>query len=224
MSIGITIDTATPMLDRVRTAAQAAGLALVGARAGGNLVREHLIQLNAERHNKGRNFYLQAARSVNTAVSPAGALINIPHRGMRQRFEGGTIRPKPGHRFVAFPDDNAPAEAFQLMPREWPYHDLDLTHAMNPRTGHMQWALVRRASTAVKLTRRKKKDGTIKTSWKVTEVRQGGQVIYWLTTSVTQRPDPSVLPTPLDLAATIISRMNERIERAAGGTSDPSAS
>ncbi|QYM80286.1 hypothetical protein K0B96_06635 [Horticoccus luteus] len=221
MSVGIVIDTAAPMLERVRTAAQVAGLVLVGARAGGNLVRDHLIELNAARHHKGRNFYLQAARSVNTAITPEGAVINIPHRGMRQRFQGGTIKPKPGHRFVAFPDDNAPAEAFQLMPREWPHHDLDLTHALNPRTGHLQWALVRRASTAVKLTRRKTKDGTIKTAWKATEIRQGGQVIYWLTTSVTQRPDPSVLPTPLDLAAAIISRMNQRLDRAAGGQAAP---
>lgn len=220
MSVGITIDTASPLLSRVRTAAAAAGLALVGARAGGNLVREHLIALNAERHGKGRNFYLQAARSVNTAITPAGAMINIPHRGMRQRFQGGTIKPKPGGNFIAFPDEDAPAQAFQLMPREWPDHDLDRQLRMNPKTGHMQWALVRRASTAIRLQRRKKKDGTIKTSWKVSEIRQGGQVMYWLAGAVTQRADPTVLPTPLDLAATIISRMNQRIDRAAAGTQE----
>jgi len=91
--IGITItqDDATPLLERLGTAALPSGISLVMARAVGIQVKDHLVALNAERHRFGRNYYAQAARSV-TAIGAGGfAIVTVTQIGFRQRLYGGQI-------------------------------------------------------------------------------------------------------------------------------------
>lgn len=202
------IDEATPLLERLRNAAAAHGLALVGGRAGAQLVRQHLFGLNAERHRYGRNFYAQAARSVHVAKVPQGAAISITQTGFRQRLEGGTIRAKPGKALTIPEDESA------IGKRAGEFSDLHLAKFVNPRTGELQAALVRNLSTPITIRRRTLKDGLIKT--KISALAQrGGEIMFWLVKSVTQRPDPSVLPHKEHIAARVVGAIKARLARLA---------
>lgn len=211
--VTIVLDQATPLLARVRTAAQAQGLLAVGLRAGASLVREHLFRLNAERHRYGRNYYAQAARSITTGIAPQGGVISITQTGFRQRLRGGTI--KPGRnisrvtgrptQFLALPEP----EFAGTRPGE--HADLHLVRdRINPRTGSIQWALVRALSTPISIRRRTLKDGTIKTTIKAAPER-GGEVAFWLARQVTQQPDPSVLPTNAAIIERVTTSIRERV-------------
>ncbi len=207
--VGIIIsrDDASPLLQRVKDAAQIAGLSLVMARAIGILVKDHLVALNAERHRYGRNYYAQAARSVSARAAGGFALISITQIGIRQRLYGGRIMPGPGKQFLTIP---AVPEAYGMRAGE--FQDLHVGRAMNP-AGRIQWALIRRASTAISIARRKRADGTIKTSVRPGEMRAGGEVIFWLVRSVNQRADPSVLPTRQEMIATGVAAAERRLMR-----------
>jgi len=194
VSVSVLIDDrASPLISRITTAAQASGLALVGARAVAVQVRGHMLKLNQERSRKGvgRSFYGQAAKSVTSVSDGLGALVNLSQRGLRLRFLGGVVRPGPGKKLVAYPAADAPRQAYDQSPRA--FNDLDLSRQINPAHGGLQLCLIRRASTPISFVRRKRKDGTIATRVKAGAVL-GGEVVYWLAKKTTHRADPSVLP------------------------------
>lgn len=204
--IGITIDEVSPLLVRVKTSAAAQGLALVGARAAGSLVRDHLFALDNERHQAGRHYYAQAARSVTTAADPRGATVSITQIGLRQRLRGGPIRPRPGHALTI------PVEGSAGMGhRAREFNDLDIGRVMDD-DGRLRWALVRRASTPISYVRRKGKDGTVSV-----RVRPGAprmaEPLFWLSRGVNQKPDPSVLPSPQKLSLVAVDAVKLRVER-----------
>lgn len=219
--ITIALNTAAPLLERVKNGAQAAGLALVGARAVAVITKDHLVQLDAERHQFGRHYYLQAARSVASraafGASSGMALVTITQTGFRQRLLGGPIAPKAGRKFLTLP---AQPEAHAKRARE--FHDLDFAIALD-ENGALRPALVQRVSTAITIRRRKKKDGTFSFTVKPGEVR-GGKVMFWLARRVMQKPDSTVLPpTPLVTATATeaIRRRIVRLETRAGGAPLP---
>lgn len=178
------LDEATPMLERVQSAAAQRGLALVGGRAVATLVRTHLVNLNASRHKFGRNYYAQAARSTHVRAVVGGAAVSITQVGFRQRLLGGPIRPGAGKKFITIP---AIPEAYGTRAGEWT--GLKVAKAYDPKRGYLRWALVRvtaAATVTVGLTGKiRKKDFK-----KVTI----GEPVFWLVRSVTQQADPSVLP------------------------------
>lgn len=207
---GVTIlmDEATPLLERVRTAAAAQGLALVGARAVAGLVKDHLYGLDAERHKYGRHYYRQAGDSVTAGAVPQGAAVSITQIGFRQRLFGGTIRAK-NVRLLTIP---AHPDAYGMRARE--FNDLDFSFEVNPKTGALQPCLVRRAQTTLKYSRRRQKDGTVKISVKpVAELKP--EVMYWLTPSVYQRPDPTVLPYNEQMSNRAVGVIRDRMTRLA---------
>ena len=206
--VSIPLDEVTPLMARLRDAAQRQGIALVGARAAANLVRDHLFALNESRHKHGRNYYSQAARSVNSRVVPQGAAVNIPHIGLRLRLFGGVVRPV-NAKMLTIPDENAP-EAHGVRARE--FNDLDRSLVTNPRTGRLQWALVRRASTAIRFVRRKRADGSFSTTVKPGELREG-KVLYWLVRKTTHKPDPTVLPTSASMMGAAVAAIKLRFFR-----------
>lgn len=185
--IVIQTDTASLLLDRLQSAAQASGLALVGARAVGGLIKEHLYGLDRERHRSGKHFYRAAGDSVRTVGAGTGvASVSITQLGFRQRLFGGTIVPRNGRTYLTIP---ASPEAVGMRAGE--FSDLRFTMAYDER-GAIRPALVRPVSQAVSFIRRKRKDGSIKTTIKPGELRGG--VMFWLVRKVTQRADPTVLP------------------------------
>lgn len=209
----IVLDEVSPLLQRVRTAAAAAGLALVGARAAGQLVREHLFGLDAQRHKGGRHYYAQAARSVTTSRVPQGAVVSITQTGFRQRLKGGTIKAGQngsGRKFLTIPEDD---EA--IGKRAGEFKDLRLErNVINPRTGALMWALVRNMSTPITMRRRVQKDGSIKTTITPGKViGRAGEVMYWLVRQVTQRADPTVLPHAEQMSGRAIDAIGARLLR-----------
>jgi hypothetical protein len=210
--VTVTIDTASPLLARLQTAAQRAGLALVGARAVANLIKDHLVDLDAKRHEFGRHYYLQAARSVSSRDGGTGlGLVTVTQTGFMQRLFGGRIAAK-STTYLTIP---ACPEAYGHRARE--FNDLEFKLALDDH-GSLRPALVRRVSQAISLVRRKQSDGRVQTKVKAGDLR-GGEVMFWLVRSVYQRPDPSVLPEADKMQSAATGAINTRIERLTGGAS-----
>lgn len=206
--VTIVLDEVTPLMERIRDESARAGLTLVMLRAVAVLTKDHLYDLNSERHKYGRNYYAKAADSVNSRLVPQGGAISITHVGFRQRRFGGPIKPKKPGGYLTIP---AAPEAYGK--RASDFNDLDFGIALDGN-GNLRKALVRRASTAIKFIRRKRRDGSIKTTVKATEVR-GGEAIFWLSRGVNQNPDPTVLPPEPLLVATAVEAGRRRLIRLA---------
>ncbi len=209
--VGIVVNTAGPLLERIVSAAQRAGLAVVAARAVALLTKAHLVALDEERHQFGRHYYLQAAKSVTARDGGSGlALVTVTQTGFRQRLNGGTIVPGPGKRYLTLP--NNPEDSGK---RAGEFNDLEF--GLAPYSdGSIRPALVRRASSAVSFIRRKLKGGGVRVTVKPGELR-GGEVIFWLVRKVFQRPDPTVLPSGEAMQATATEAITRRILRVGGG-------
>jgi hypothetical protein len=208
-------DDISSLLERVKDAAAAKGLTLVMGRAVANQVRDHLVALNAERHRYGRNYYAQAARSVGVRATEGFALVTISQVGIRQRYYGGTIVPRT-KRYLTIP---ARPEAYGMRAGE--FNDLDFTMVLDPKSGNLRAALVRRASSSISIVKRKRKDGSFSFKTKATDFNAGGVVMFWLVRKVSQAADPSVLPTREEMLETAFTagkrRLDRLAERAQGG-------
>ncbi|MBX3736740.1 MAG: hypothetical protein KF715_08630 [Candidatus Didemnitutus sp.] len=218
--VGILIqrDDISPLLARLRDAAQSRGLTLVMGRAVANQVKDHLVALNAERHRYGNNYYARAARSVSVRAAAGFALISIAYVGIRQRYYGGEITPKTA-KYLTIP---VAPEAYGMRARE--FADLKFALMPDPKTGELRPALVRRASTAISFTRRRGKDGVVRYQVQRGDFRNGGQVMFWLVKRVRQKPDPSVLPTRTEMIDTALQAGRRRLERLAGRAQEDSSS
>lgn len=212
-SLSFLLDEVTPLLERVKTFAQAQGIALVAARAVGGLVKDHLYGLDAQRHRYGDHFYRQAGDSVTALADQRGAIVSVTQLGFRLRFfgtsglPGGALRPKNGT-YLTIP---AAPEAYGHRARE--FNDLDFAIVENPDTGSLQPALVRRAQTVIKHRRVKTKEGV---TFKATAVMSLlPAVMYWLTRSVTQAADPTVLPYSELMQARALEAARARLLRLA---------
>ncbi|MDE2105147.1 MAG: hypothetical protein KGL39_48415 [Patescibacteria group bacterium] len=204
--VTIRLDEATPLFERVRSAATAKGLALVAARAVGGLVKEHLYGLDNQRHRFGSHFYRQAGDSVTTGYAPQGAFVAITQTGFRQRLNGGTITPKNGV-YLTIP---AAPEAYGHRAREFP--DLDFAYVHDPDTDSLRPALVRRAQTKIRHRRVKGEGGA--TTFKASAIATlMPEVMYWLVRSVEQQPDPTVLPYAEQMTARGVAAINTRLQR-----------
>ncbi len=92
-----TSDLAAPALRRLQQGLQPARLAPIVGRAGRNAVREHLFGRDATPNRLGgrrTHYYGQAARSTAFTVEGGTVTIAVTQIGIRQRFYGGTIKPK----------------------------------------------------------------------------------------------------------------------------------
>lgn len=165
--------------------------------AGARLTKSHLLKLNQERPNAlgGRrtNFYAQGARATTWSATDTGATVVVAAQGLAQRFHGGTINAKPG-KALSIPAD---AEAHGRSPREFS----DLRLVVFGATGRA--ALVTARSTAIRLGKRGVK--AVSSTFE--------RVLYWLVKSVTQRADPSVLPTAQEYSATATAHLSRYLSR-----------
>ena len=163
------------------------------------LFRNRFLQLNAERPNrlggKRQKFWNQAARGTDTQPDDTGVTITVNQVGVRQRVEGGVIKPTGGRKFLSIP---AITEAYGTVPADWGFQPKS-GGQQDERTGRLHFvptrnggALVMNELSQVSFGKRVKKDGSR------TVIRGealGGQVVFWLVKSVTQKPDPTILPT-----------------------------
>ncbi|AHF94215.1 hypothetical protein OPIT5_08330 [Opitutaceae bacterium TAV5] len=227
MAIAFDRDEVSPLLAALGDDIRANNLSMVMGRGVGNLTRQWLFDLNNERHRHGRvPYYQQAARSVTVNKTDFGAAISATQTGIRLRrfgsggLPGGVVKPRPGKKYLTLPDEDQP-EAHGLRARE--FNDLKFSIVMD-KNGALRPALVRRASTAIRFVRRKQKDGSIKTTVKAKELRDG-EVMFWLVRQTRHRPDPSILPPGPMVTETAVQAALRRVaeiraERAAKATPD----
>lgn len=159
-------------------------------------LRDHFDTLDQNNPNKlgGRriHFWRQVRRSVQTPIVRGDVgVIGINHVGIRQKIEGGEIRPV-NRKFLTIP---ARAEAYGKRARE-----LNLNFAVTDRGP----ALVEPLVTRIRF-RRTKSGGT---RMKAGDI-EGGRVMFWLVRRVVQRPFLGALPTE--------RTMGEAAERALSG-------
>lgn len=184
-SIDIT-DQATPALARVIQAIRQKVAPAIGA-AVVRLFQDNFAKLPDNKHNwPSTGFWAQAARATNYDLLADGVQINVNKQGVRQRLQGGEIHAE-GDGYLTIP---AQARAYGHRAREF-----SLRMLFSRRGGSLHpWGLI---SDEVK-------DGD----------RTDG-VMFWLTKSVTQDPNPDVIPSVFEIAATAIRTVNQIVDRAA---------
>ena len=201
---------------RLAAAIRPATINPVVGRSGVNTLREHFFGLNASRPNrlggKRTQFYADAARGTSSVTQPDGALISVNQVGIRLRLLGGTVRAGAngsGKKWLTIP---ARAEAHGKRAGE--FNDLRFVFFEHGA------ALVRNEQTTLKRKRDRK---TGKVSYVAGEER-GGEVMFWLKRSVTQKPDPGVLPRPELVAARLDRDVGAFVDRRIAGPSSSSNS
>lgn len=176
------------------------------------VVQRRLEELNETRPNKlggpRTNFYANAATSTSWTVLPDGVLVSINQQGIRLRLEGtkpgNPIVPGPGKTFLTIP---AVADAHGKRASDFA-GQLVVSQVIDPRTGRLRRALVEAQATNLETKRRKGK-----ASYQAGTVRTGRVAIFWLVRRVTQKPDPTVLPTREQLIARIFPEVEAEFRR-----------
>lgn len=195
------IDSATPSLQALlRQVRGPAGLK-VAARGLSNVARDHFDDLDRTRPNRlgGRrtHFWRAVRRSVQApAVRGSAGVVGINHVGIRQRIEGGVIRPV-RRKFLTIP---ARSEAYGRTAREFSNLHFEITD-QGP-------ALVESLVTRIRLGRAGKNGqrGAVKSLGE-----SGGAVMFWLVRKVTQKPDPNALPSDAALADGAVQALRDYI-------------
>lgn len=195
------------LLKSAKEIGQEEDVAMVGARAAANLTRDHLFALDQTRPNAfdapRTHFYSDAAKSVIDPVPDlGGASFTITKVGLAQRWLGGTIRPV-DKKMLAIP---AIPEAYGKTPRE--FNNLEFV----PRGPGKGMLVNRLHSTSTNVEPKTRGKG-----YKATSVNLGSVVVFWLVSEVTQKPDPTVMPTNDDLTEAARDSMDSFLTRAFGG-------
>ena len=149
--------------------------------------KRHLEGVSRTRPNKlgGRrtHFFEQAAKGTSWRVVGDHVVVSIASVGIRQRYFGGTIKPR--KKYLTIP---AIPEAHGKRASEFP--GLSFAIVEDPQSKRMRPALVQGARSLLR-TRRAK--GAAKVFFAGAQARR---VVFWLVRSVTQAPDPTILPYP----------------------------
>lgn len=146
-------------------------------------------------------FYAGAARATHFSVLADNVLISVAQLGMRQRLEGGEIHPTGDKKYLTIP---AREEAYGKRAGEFNLRVL----FRRDGSGVHAWALAEYAYSEVSFGKARK-DG----SRKVTPGDEHGAIMFWLVKSVTQQPDPSVLPPDNVILATVIETIDSAVAR-----------
>jgi hypothetical protein len=187
MGLSITVDFKTDKAERIEALMiKPREINAVIARNVSNVITNYLYTYDRSHPNKlgGKRTHLVSdmAKSTLFESDEQSARINIYHEAARQRIEGGTIKPVNGPKYLTLA---AISEAYGKRAREW--NNLEILYSK--RNGQVTpVALVGTRSTPVGRGAPKRK-GRIKPISKTS-----GRVVYWLVKSVTQNPNPNLLP------------------------------
>ncbi len=165
------------------------------------LILDHLATTDAERPNAlgGRrtHFYARAGKSTSYSVHDEGATVSISQVGFAQRFFGGEIKPV-NSKYLTIP---ARAEAHGRRAGEF-----DTLSVLFGKNG--PYALAEREYSTFSVRKSKAHpEGRI-----TGKQSPGGLVFFWLVKSVTQDPDPSVLPDESVILDTALSAINNYLK------------
>lgn len=214
IKVDVTRDTATPSLAALREGIKPARLARPAGQAAVTLFKRHFGQLAAARHRPvaPTNFYAGAARATSYQPAADGVVVSVNHQGIAQRYFGGTIDAKPGSALTIPVNE----KAYGRRARELSNLRLVL---LGPR-GHKTAVLAAIGGTAVlrgRTTATRRPRGSVRA-----DRLDALTVMYVLVQSVTQKPDPSVLPTNAEIGAAVSTALGDYVQaiidrRQAGG-------
>jgi len=186
-------DRATPAVAGALSELQLAGVKPAIGRAVARLVQQHFLRLNRSRANPlggtRTNFYAQAARHTRFQVTSGGVRLTVDQVGIRQRLQGGQILP----RHAAYLTLPVIAQAYGR--RAGDFSQLELL-----------WRRIGGQTRAVALVEAAAKSPRARG---LATASAGGKVFFWLVQSVTQKPDPSVLPTDQEMKDAASAGANE---------------
>jgi hypothetical protein len=187
MSLAISItDNATPWLDYLGKHLSEPGLQHVVGGEVTRLLLDHLTALDADRPNalggQRTHFYANAGKATSYAVQENGVTVSVNQTGIAQRYFGGTIEPV-NAKYLTIP---ARAEAHGRRAGE--FNNLEVLFGRNG-----PYALAERQATSFSIRSRFDKSGNRQSAIK-NRKSVGGGIFFWLVKSVTQEPDPTVLP------------------------------
>lgn len=201
-SYGISlVDLATPILRRLRLSLDRAEYKPAVGLAGARAISDHLAakendtisHKTADRLGAPiTHLYAGMARSTNYRESSTGVIVSINHIAARQRYFGGKIEPvNTNHLAIA-----AIAEAYGRRPRE---AGTELAPMFICRAGQPK-------VIALGDDIQHSKSGRTYATWEFSDIW------YWLVESVTQQPDPTVLPDEETLIETCIEALQNWAE------------
>lgn len=165
------------------------------------LVKKHFLALPHNRRGwKPANFWPGAARSTNWQTVPDGVVISVNQIGVRQRYQGGPIRPV-NAKALAIP---VAEQAYGKTPR-----DFGGQLQVVVIKGKGAWLALKsfEQRPADKQKGRKKQQGP-----GLATVRERLQFLFKLCAGVEQAPNPNVLPTDEEIRATAITAIEEAIK------------
>lgn len=164
--------------------------------------RKHLFEVNRTRPNAlggtRTGFYASAARGTSFEATGDGVTLTVASVGIRQRVLGGTIRPTRA-KFLTIP---AAPEAHGKRAREFG----NLVVVFGP--GGRPIALAT-PETTVPVTRGGRRGG----SALGTTRQRAGKILFRLVKSVTQRPDPTVIPSEAAVQAGVAKDAGAYLDR-----------
>jgi len=215
--VSIKFDSATPFIERVRTGLANRAFRPAIGEAGFKVVYEHFAAKEQEASKAtqtvyGRpklghvGLYAQFARATNHRVTTTGVAIAVSHQAIRQRLQGGEIKPDNG-RYLSIP---ANAEAYGKRISDFG-NTLEFG-AFTDEQGRTRlgWGL-RDDVKQTKTVRRKGKEKQVE------KVKFRAGVYFWAVRKVYQAPDPSVLPTKEALLAGIDLNVGDWLEEQTRG-------
>jgi len=186
--IAFTID--APRLERLPSFARAfaAGLdspALHDAvgRAAANHLKRHFIALNKSRNRHNSNFYADAAEATGHTATPEGAEVYVARLGIAQRYYGGTLRPTGGRKAIAIP-----------------LRDEARGKSPGINADELPPLFILRSRKGKAFLAHRAPGGALR-------------LFYILVKSVTQRPDPTVLPEPEAFARVALRAADAHLDR-----------
>jgi len=198
MSLGVQIDVqdlASPAVRRMLVGLQPAQINPIVGRSAQQSYKTHLFGVDQSRANKlgGRrtHFFASAARGTSFKVVGDEVVVSIASVGIRQRYYGGTIKPK--KKYLTIP---AIPEAHGKRASE--FTGLSFAFAEDPTSGRTRPALVQGARSLIR-TRRTARGVRVFAAGE-----QAQRVVFWLVKSVTQQPDPSILPYDEQVQAKVL--------------------
>lgn len=192
-------DGVTGVVSRYQESLRSGRLNPVMGRAVVKQLQNNFRKLNGSRANQmggaRTNFYEHAAKSTQFLATVDEIRVSVNQVGVRQRLEGGLIRPVKG-KYLTIP---AVSEAYGKRAREFP--NLRLAFGR----GHKVIGLEEAPATIV---------GRGKKGYRAAG-SQGGRIIFWLVKSALQKADPSVVPSDGELTATALQAAGSALERLA---------
>ena len=167
-------------------------------------LRTHFTEKDRTGNSRGwkRSHFWSRRIRANTAlteVTERSATVTIAAPEMAQKIHGGRITPKEAKN-LALP---ARAEAAGIAPGMF----TDLKFIPIKGRGELSGMLVQQGSTKIKFGAQRK-DGT-RAIKRDHLSAPGGLVFYWLFKSVTQEPDPTALPSSLDMERALTAEASD---------------